>query len=186
MSLPTSTHEEVTRSICDAVVEASNGVVYVLALKVTADDRGLADACAQQHEYNNRAFAHQAQFHRGKNHFATIVRGYLGEIVIRRALGLPFGLADLVFDKPQKRPDILALAGYNLRLDMKTTEDRTARINRDSHVSDAKRPFAYLIADVQDGACHLWVVDADAVDAWELKSYPSAHFVCELPEPPTA
>ena len=158
-------HESVAQSICDALVEAASGAVYILSLKVTDEQRGLADACAQQHEYNNRAFAHQSQFHRGKNHFATIVRGYLGEVVIRSALGLPHGVADLVFDKPQKRPDLLALAGYSLRLDMKTTEDGTARINRDSHLSGAKRPFAYLIADVRNGVCHLWAVDADAVDA---------------------
>lgn len=178
------THDKVSQLICDAVVESTSSVAHALSLPVLEEDRALAAQCAERHEYNNRRFAHQAKFFRGKNHLATIVRGYLGEIVIRRALGLPFGVDDLVFDKPQKRPDLMELAGYRLRLDMKTTEDGTARINQESHLNGAKRPFAYLIADVRGDACSVWLVDADVVDGWTLKTHPSPHYLCVLPAPP--
>lgn len=181
---PQHTPEQVAQYICDAVVESTATIAHALTLPVLEEDRLLAAACAERHEYNNRRFAHQAKFFRGKNHLATIIRGYLGEIVIRRALGLPFGVDDLVFDKPQKRPDLMELCGHRLRLDMKTTEDGTARINQESHFNGAKRPFAYLIADVQADVCQVWLVDADVVDTWPLKSFPSPHYLRELPTPP--
>ena len=178
------THEQVAQYICDAVIESTAGFAHAVTLTVLEEDRVHAIACAERHEHNNRKFAHQPKFFRGKRHFATIVRGYLGEIVIRRALGLPYRIDDLVFDKPQKRPDLMELYGYRLCLDMKTTEDGTARINKESHFNGAKRPFAYLIADVRQDDCHLWLVDADAVDKWDDKEYPSPHFLRALPEPP--
>lgn len=163
---------------------AGAGLSYTATLAVTDEDRTAATACAERHEYNNRAFAKQAKFFRGKNHFATIIRGYLGEIIVRRYLGLPHSIDDLVFDKPQKRPDLLEVGGVAVRLDMKTTEDGTVRVNVEAHHSIKKRPLAYVVADVRGGLCHIWTANADDVDGWQVRERPSAHYLCKLPNPP--
>lgn len=180
------THEQVNQRVSDAIVEvaATSQVAYAVTLPVLPDDRAIAEACAERHEKKNCRFAHQPKFYRGKNHFATIVRGYIGEVVVRRALGQPHSIDDLVFDTPQRRPDLMRLASVEVTMDVKTTEDGTVRINQESHFKVAKRPVAYVLADVRADQAHVWVVDADAVDTWHLKPHPSPHYLRELPPPP--